>query len=271
MGVAAALSADQALMEAYRSGDIYLAFATSAGLAPPEATKATHKETRDRCKAVVLGTLYGMGADTLATRIGRPPIEARELLRLHRQTYPCFWRWSDDTVASAVLHQQIETVFGWRLHVEGGFNPRSLMNFPMQANGAEMLRLASCLATQRGIRVCAPIHDAILIEAPMDEIEDAVASLQACMAEASRAVLGGFELGSEATIVRWPDRYKDDRGVAMWELVMRLLDEMGSSIGTVDPVPEYPDESVQHPRQICEPGTVFGFFLMIWMISSAPA
>jgi hypothetical protein len=247
MGVAAALSGDQALMEAYRSGDIYLAFAKGAGLAPPEATKATHKETRDRCKAVVLGTLYGMGADTLATQIGRPPIEARELLRLHRQTYPRFWRWSDDAVASAVLNQQIETVFGWRLNVRGEFNPRSLMNFPMQANGAEMLRLACCLATERGIRVCAPIHDAILIEPPMDEIEGAVACLQACMAEASRIVLAGFELGSDATIVRWPDRYMDDRGVAMWNLVMPLLDEMGSSMVTVDPMPEYPDEFVHAP------------------------
>ena len=36
----------------------------------------------------------------------------------------------------------------------------------MQANGAEMLRLACCFATERGVRVCAPVHDAILIEAP---------------------------------------------------------------------------------------------------------
>jgi DNA polymerase I len=245
MGVAAALSGDQALIEAYRSGDIYLAFAKGAGLAPPEATKATHKETRDRCKAVVLGTLYGMGPETLATRIGRPPVEARELLRLHREAYPRFWRWSDETVASAVLHRRIETVFGWQLHVEAEFNPRSLMNFPMQANGAEILRLACCLAIEGGIRVCAPIHDAILIEAPTDEIENAVDRLQACMAEASRVVLAGFELGSDATIVRWPDRYMDDRGVVMWELVIRLLGEMGSGVGEVDTIPEYPDESVR--------------------------
>src|SRR3954464_13305113 len=57
--------------------------------------------------------------------------------------------------------------FGWPLHVGAAFNPRSLANFPMQANGAEMLRLACCLATERGIRVCAPVHDALLIEAPL--------------------------------------------------------------------------------------------------------
>jgi hypothetical protein len=45
-----------------------------------------------------------------------------------------------------------------------------VMNFPMQANGAEMLRLACCLAIERGLAVCAPVHDAILIEAPLAEM-----------------------------------------------------------------------------------------------------
>ena len=69
------------------------------------------------------------------------------------------------------------------------------MNFPMQANGAEMLRLACCLATERGLAVCAPVHDAILIEAPAAEIDEHVAALQACMREASRIVLGGLGAG----------------------------------------------------------------------------
>ena len=64
------------------------------------------------------------------------------------------------------------------------------MIFPMEANGAEMLRLACCLTTERGIRVCVPVHDAILIEAPAAEINEHVAALQACMREASRIVLG---------------------------------------------------------------------------------
>ena len=84
-------------------------------------------------------------------------------------------------------------------------NPRSLANFPMQANGAEMMRLACSMATEAGIRVCAPIHDAVLIEAPVDEIDNAVRRTQAIMAEASRIVLDGFELATDAEIVRWPD------------------------------------------------------------------
>ena len=144
-------------------------------------------------------------------------------MRLHQATYRTFWRWSDTVVASAVLTRQIETVFGWGLRVGADFNPRSLMNFPMQANGAEMLRLTCCLASERGIRVCAPVHDALLIEAPLDEIDERVAELQACMGEASRVVLGGVvELGSDAKVVRWPERYSDKRGEMMWETVGRL-------------------------------------------------
>jgi DNA polymerase I len=163
----------------------------------------------------------------LARRIGRPLIEARELLRLHQSTYRRFWDWSDSIVASAVLTGGISTVFGWRLNVGAEFNPRSLMNFPMQANGAEMLRLTCCLASEAGIEVCAPIHDAVLIEAPAERIDNDVARLQALMAEASSTVLGGvLALGSDAKIVRWPDRYSDGRGRLMWDTVSRLVAEV---------------------------------------------
>jgi hypothetical protein len=94
-GIAAALSGDRLMMDAYRSGDPYLTFAKQAGAAPPDATKATHKAVRDQFKSTVLAVQYGMGADALAQRIGQPPIRARELLRLHRETYRVFWRWSD--------------------------------------------------------------------------------------------------------------------------------------------------------------------------------
>ena len=85
------------------------------------------------------------------------------------------------------------------------------------------MRLACCLVTERGIHVCAPIHDALLVEGPLDEIEDVVAATQTAMVEASRIVLSGFELRSDADIVRWPDRYMDDRGQTMWDSVMELL------------------------------------------------
>jgi hypothetical protein len=122
-----------------------------------------------------------------------------------------------------MLGGSLFTVFGWHVHTGENPNPRSLRNFPMQANGSEMLRLACCLATERGIEVCAPVHDAVLICAPLDRLDDEVAHMRACMAEASRAVLSGFELRTDATIVHHPNRYVDPRGAVMWERVTGLI------------------------------------------------
>jgi DNA polymerase I len=196
-----------------------------AGAVPPDATKATHKAVRDQFKACVLAVQYGMGPDALAQRIGQPPIRARELLRLHRETYRVFWRWSDAAVDYAMLNGNLYTVFGWCVHVTPDANARSLRNFPMQANGAEMLRLACCLSTERGIEVCAPVHDAVLICSPLDRLDADVRRMQQVMAEASCAVLDGFELGTDANVVRYPDRYMDERGAAMWDRVTKLIHE----------------------------------------------
>src|SRR5262245_24874977 len=167
-GIAAALSGDLAMQAAYQSGDPYLAFAKQAGAVPEDATKATHGPQRELFKQCVLAVQYGMEAEALAARIGQPTIVARDLLRAHRETYRKFWTWSDAAVDTAMLTGSLHTVFGWTVHVGENSNPRSLRNFPMQANGAEMLRLACCLATERGIEVCAPVHDAVLICAPLD-------------------------------------------------------------------------------------------------------
>ena len=86
-----------------------------------------------------------------------------------------------------------------------------------------MMRLACCLATERGVNVVAPVHDALMIEGPADAIEDIVARTQEAMAEASAVVLDGFRLRSDASIVRWPDRYMDGRGREFWGRVMGLL------------------------------------------------
>jgi DNA polymerase-1 len=164
-----------------------------------------------------------MEAESLALRIGQLPIVARDLLRTHRETYRQFWAWSDGAVNCAMLTGSLRTAFGWHVHIGEKSNPRSLRNFPMQANGAEMLRLACCLATEIGIEVCAPVHDAVLICAPLDRLDADIERMRDCMARASRAVLDGFELRADAAPVRYPDRYRDPRGVVMWDRVTGLL------------------------------------------------
>lgn len=229
-GIAGALSGDRAMMEAYTSGDPYLAFAKQAGAVPHDATKSSHKKEREQFKACVLAVQYGMGAASLAQRINQPEARARELLRLHRETYPTFWAWSDRVVNHGQFAGSIHTAYGWNLRVGGDANERSLRNFPMQGNGAEMLRLACCFATERGIRVCAPVHDALLIEAPEAEIDEAIAATAEAMAEASSFVLDGFRLRSDVKVVRYPEHYDDERGTAMWNLVIAILKRIGGDL-----------------------------------------
>ena len=235
-GIAAALAGDAAMEAAYRSGDPYLAFGKQAGAIPPEGTKTTHGPQRALFKACALAVQYGMGPDGLAQKIGRPPAMARELLSLHRATFPRFWKWSQAAVDRATLTGKLETVFGWPIRVgpstdptRPGTNPRSLANFPCQANGAEMLRLACCLLVERGIGLCAPVHDAVMIEAPAAEIEDAVGQTRAAMAEASRVVLAGFEIGTDTKTVCWPDRYVDEAGAEFWGTVLRIAGPVPTS------------------------------------------
>ena len=206
-GIAAVLSDDRNMIAAYQSGDCYLAFAKQAGAVPADATKSTHKAIRNQYKQCVLATQYGQGDAGLAARIGEPEIVARKLLQSFCETYRVFWRWSDAIIDYAMSRGQIHTVFGWRQLMscdpEKPQNPRALRNFPCQANGSEMLRLACCLGIERGVKICAPVHDAVLIEAPLDRLDHDIAVMREAMAEASRAVLGGFELRTEAHAVLW--------------------------------------------------------------------
>jgi hypothetical protein len=223
-GIAAALSGDATMKQAYTSGDPYLAFAKQAGQIPPQADKTTHGAVRDLYKQCVLGVQYGMGKHALALRIGKSVAIAHDLLQMHRATYPQYWRWSDAAVDYAMLRGYLQTVFGWTVRVGAEANPCSLRNFPMQANGAEMLRLACCLITENGIAICAPVHDAILIEGPIDHAIEIIAQARLTMRQASETVLGGFPLLTDAKVVMHPDRYMDERGTQMWTTVMRLLE-----------------------------------------------
>ena len=222
IAIAAALSGDPELIKAVESSDPYLAFAHRAGLAPDGATKATHPEVRSICKVALLGMNYGMGVRSLAAGTGLSIVEAEALHRQLKRVYDRFQEWSRQVVNTGLLRRELSTYFGWRAEVVAASKTTTLQNFPAQAHGAEMLRLACSLIAEDpdGIQLCCPIHDAVLVEAPIDEIDAAVARTRRHMAEASRAVLGGFEVKTDAEVKRFPERYMDPQGVEMWELMM---------------------------------------------------
>lgn len=243
-GIAAALSGDRAMQAAYRSGDPYLAFAKQAGAVPENATKESHPNEREMFKVCALAVQYGAGENYLSGALGVSIAHARNLLKLHHETYQRFWTWLQAAIDTAMLHGELHTVFGWTLHVGPETNARTLSNFPMQANGAEMLRLACCLATERGIEVCAPVHDALLVWGPETRIESVVQDTADAMREASEIVLGGFGLGTDAKIVRCSERYSDRRGEKMWEVVTKIL---CSVVQDIDIRPEVKAEETECP------------------------
>jgi hypothetical protein len=173
----------------------------------------------------VLATQYGQKYKALSEQINQPDIVGRELLRHHHKAYRQFWAWSDNRVNRYLLNNKQETVFGWTHHFKQRPKTNSVRNFDMQANAAEMLRLACCLGTEGGISICAPVHDAILIQAPLDRLDEDIARMTQYMTEASRVVLGGFCLRTDQHIFRYPEHYSDPkgRGRRMLETVMGFL------------------------------------------------
>ena len=236
--MAAALSDDGPLWETYTSGDPYITFAKMANLVPDDATKASHPEMRARCKVLMLGANYGMRAFGLAQRAEIHLVEAQELMSRYASTYRIYTRWIEDLTNQALIGNTLVTRFGWPIHLplHDDINANTYRNFPCQANGAEMMRIAAILATEAGLKICAPIHDAFLLEAPLEEIEAETARLKQIMIEASELVLGpGKQCRVDATIWRYPDRYMDDRGGDMWTQVVALARKLKTENGSFPP------------------------------------
>jgi hypothetical protein len=243
-GIAAALSGDEAMQAAYESGDVYLATAKQVGYVPPGATKKTHPRERDLFKIVTLATQYGQKAAGLARRTGIPLWKAEDLLASHRRAYPAYWDWVEYTQQIAMFDGRIETVFGWPLNVSQSTGRNTIMNFPVQANGAEMLRWACCFAVEAGIEVHAPVHDALLVGGPADCIIDIVEETRKCMQRASELVLDGYVIRTDSAeamlkespsqIVCWPDRYFSEKGVTMWNKVQKILNSIKEGCSASD-------------------------------------
>jgi hypothetical protein len=228
--IAASLSGDPLMLEFYRH-DPYLSFAKRVGAAPSNATKQTHGALRDRYKTDLLAIQYGIGAETLASRLGISVFAAHEMIVQHHELFAVYWRWAEDWLAHALDTGVMWTPLGWECRTGvTEFNDRSIMNFPVQDTGGDILRCSVVWAMRHGLRLLAPVHDALLIEAPIEQIDAHVALLQELMRRASRVVLnptadGTLELRTDAKVICYPDRYTDRRGDKIWEQVLALLAE----------------------------------------------
>jgi hypothetical protein len=178
---------------------------------------------REILKTCVFGTFYGMSEATLAFRIKKDRHEARRIIEAHQEQFPVFWTGLRGAVDYALLFGSLHTRLGWHVHVDRDTNPRSLQNYLMQANGAGMMQVAACLATEQGLSI-SPIHDAFILTSKTEHIERDTALLRECMAKAGRIVLNGFEVRTSVEQVDYPNRFMDEnRGRVMWDRVNKLL------------------------------------------------
>jgi len=222
IGIAAALSGDENLITAYKSGDPYMNFAIQAGVVPANATKNTHPDIRERFKTCMLGINYGMHYTTFSKRTNIPLIKARELYKMHYIVFSKYWDWIHEFMDRGQLTGLVSTKFGWDLNTKCS-KSGTLQNFPMQGNGADILRVAICLCLENNVRVIAPVHDAILIESTIDDIDRDVVKTSKLMSRAAECVVN-FPLRVEAKTIKYPDHYSDRRGDVMWKSIWEVVD-----------------------------------------------
>jgi hypothetical protein len=215
------------LIADYLTGDPYRQFAVAAlGIANPTAVQ------RQVYKACVLGRIFGMGAETLARNLGISRSQAQRILDQMAARYPVLQAWLERILVKAAHLVPITATLGWSLTASGtGADERTFLNFPMQANDSELLRLVFARAGDLPIIGCA--HDSFILEDRIDRIEQTVWEMQEIIRAASRDLLGGFELrvdykpSEDLTI--YPDRFIDKRerddGMRHWNWLMQLIEE----------------------------------------------
>ena len=229
--VAAYLSKDPAMIADYETGDPYTELGKRWGLLKKTDTKKTAGDMRDRLKVCALAILYGLQAAGLADILQVTERYAELLLEQHRDMYRRFWRWTDIKMFRGRRTGRLETVFRFPRKVYPTMTEkewRSLSNFLVQGNGAECLRLTVCELTEAGYRVCAMVHDAIATVHSEKNFEAELGVVQSTMRCASAQVLGGPEIRVDSTIVRYPERYRDKRGVALWNFTEQKLKGLSS-------------------------------------------
>jgi hypothetical protein len=228
-GVAAGQSRCETMLSDYH-GEPYLILPILAGLEPPNATRHTHGEQRDRYKPLVLATQYGGGGGLWAHRLGIRKQQGQHVVDLHRNRYDGYWEWSDRKLQRAFDEGELVARDGWRCSVSSRTSIFTARNWLIQANAQAIFRYAGLMMRRLGITICALVHDAVLIEAEATRIDEAVALATFCLERAAQRFLHGLTLRVDAKIIREGERFNDKRGIPLWAFVNNTLCEIEKGI-----------------------------------------
>lgn len=186
--LAALLSEDENMIQAYESGDPYFYLAKLAKAVPWNGNREDYEEERAIFKVVTLALQYGMGPQALANeltqKLGKPfsVAKAKQLINLFNSSYRKHYRWKTKMLMQYRKDGYLKLPCGWYLWGDNE-NERSSGNFPVQGFGSSIMRKAVALAQDRGIDVVFTLHDAIYIQYALGNERD-ITVLANCMREA---------------------------------------------------------------------------------------
>ena len=189
--VLAHLSEDPVLLDAFRTGqDIHQRTAMEIFELTSDAVEREH---RTRAKAVNFGIIYGQGDSGLAKVLGIPRVEAASFIAAYFQRYEGVRRFMNATLEHARAAESVRSLLGRRRllpairsanRAERLAAERIAMNMPIQGSAADLLKLAM-LALYKpvtpGTRMILSVHDELVFEVPLDEVEEAKAAIKKTM------------------------------------------------------------------------------------------
>jgi hypothetical protein len=224
-GVAAGLSRAPMMLADYEK-EPYLVLPILAGQLPRDATKHSHREDRDRYKPMILAVQYGGGGALLARRLGLTGAQGQRIVDLHHDRYEPYWNYSDRKLQHAFEDGELVARDGWRCGINTLSSIFTARNWLVQANAAAIFRYAGLMMRHLDLPVIALVHDAVLLEVPLDQLERVQALAIECLKRASRRFLHGLTLRVDPKLVLPGERFSDERGAKTWTFVERSLREL---------------------------------------------
>lgn len=181
IGIAAALSQDKHLLDLYQQGDPYTWLATRCEPAI-EFKKA---------KRLFIAFQYGAKPSTaLSKKMSLPKNIVTYLHTIHQATFKQYWSWTDLVIENAFAEEYLALSDGWQVKVTKKSSLLSIINWPIQATGAQLLRKVVCELGQQELYPIGLNHDAVLLECAYEEAIESANKTKIVMQATSRQLLG---------------------------------------------------------------------------------
>ncbi|AKK73372.1 DNA polymerase I [Chryseobacterium gallinarum] len=193
----AEISGEENMIKAFQDGeDIHASTAAKLFKIPLEEVSKTQ---RSQAKTVNFGIIYGQGAFALAEQTGLSRTEAKQMIEAYFETYPKLKEYMAEQVNKARQMGYVETILGRKRHLKDinsnnfvvrGHAERNAVNAPVQGSAADIVKIAMIKIhreleeQQLRTKMLLQVHDELVFESPVDEIEAASELIKAEMENA---------------------------------------------------------------------------------------